>query len=374
MNLDQISEEEFYLLALACTEGIGSIRSHQLLAKFQTAVNIFQASKKELFLSGLSIPEKSLEAIYNKTSLKLAEKELQFCKKNDISIVSPFHTDYPARLKYVTDRPLILFKKGNIHSQTKKSIAIVGTRKSTDYGHRFLESLFQELKSIKDIVVISGLAHGIDYKSHILSVEHQIPTLAVMGLALDKIYPSAHTNLAQKILQSNGGWVTETSSQDITKMGVFPKRNRIIAGLCDALLVVETDVKGGSIITARMANDYQKEVFAVPGRITDAQSRGCNDLIQKNFATTVNSSYDVIEFMNWAISTNKSIPKSIEFDFQGSTLQKKILDTIRQFPRIDIENLGVKTNSTHSELVEVLLDLELDNWIVTLPGNQYEIR
>lgn len=371
--MTNISEEDFYLLALNTVEGIGAIRANLLLNKFSNGKQIFEASSRQIKSGTQSIPEKILNQILTKSTLKSAENEIDFCLKNRIEIISLTNPNYPARLRHMEDKPLILYKKGNIHPQIKKSIAIVGTRKSTEYGHRFLESLFKELKEIKNIAVISGLALGIDYKAHQLALDMGVPTIAVMGLSLDKIYPSTNTNLAKSILNHDGGWLTETSSQDKATQGVFPRRNRIIAGLSDALLVVETDTKGGSVITAHLANDYNKEVFALPGRYSDPQSRGCNELIKKNLAQIVNSPSDIIDQMNWGEESNKKLPKAIEIDFEGSKIQKTCLEIIRVNPKIELERLMIESKLSHNQLVEILLELELEGWIMALPGNKYEI-
>jgi DNA processing protein len=371
--MNELTEEDFYILALTTIEGIGALRAQQLLVRHQSAKNIFQLNQKVLKPSIQGFPDKIIQKILSKDALKDAEDEILFCNKNGIKIISLQNSNYPARLKALEDRPSIIYTKGEIFPQIQKTIAIVGTRRSTDYGHRFLDQFFQELKSVPNILVVSGLAHGIDHRAHSLALEHNIPTIGVMGIALDKIYPTANYNLAKNILKSGGGWMTETSSKDKTSQGVFPRRNRIIAGLADAVLVVETDIKGGSVITAHMANDYGKDVYALPGRISDAQSRGCNDLIQKNLARIIHQPSDIIEEMNWIKKTNKKIPKGIEIDFEGSANQKKILDLIRIHPRIDLERLTLESNLSHSILVEILLELELENYISTLPGNKYEL-
>lgn len=368
-----IQNEEFHLLALQSIEGLGAIKSNILLNHYQSATSIFNLSKKELTDIGNGISKSIVEQIINKSSFVKAENEYEFCQKNNIEIISSMNTLYPARLKHLQDKPHIIFKKGEIYPLIKRSLAIVGTRKSTEYGHRFLENLFEELKTVKDLAIISGLALGIDQKAHSLSVKHKIPTIGVMGLALDKIYPTQNYNLAQSMLKEGGGWMTETSSQDKLVQGLFPKRNRLIAGLCDAILVVETDIKGGSVITAHLANDYERDIFALPGRTTDAQSRGCNDLIQKNIATMVNSPTDIIEYMAWNTKTNKKVPKAMEIDFEGTSNQKKVIECIRITPRIEFEKLLIETGIEHGPLVEILLGLELDEMINTLPGNKYEL-
>lgn len=369
----QISDEEYYLLALSLVDGIGSVRAQKLLKHFNSARNIFQADARELKANSGSVPVKVLDQILAKDVLKSADREITFCRRQHVEILSILSPDFPIRLKTMEDFPLVLYKKGDIFPKIRKTISIVGTRKSTDYGHRFLDGLFEDLNAVKEIVVISGLAHGIDYKAHSLALYHRMNTTAVMGLALDKIYPTVNTNLAQNILKQGGGWLTETSSKSVTTQGVFPQRNRLIAGMADVVLVVETDLKGGSVITAKLARDYHRRVFALPGRIGDSQSRGCNDLIQKGIAQLINSPLDLINEMHWSDAAHGNTPRVIEIDFAGSTIQKRILETIGMQPKIDMEQLLHKAQTDHSQLVEALLELELEGWIRSLPGNQYEL-
>ena len=368
-----ISEEDFHLMALQVIDGLGPIKANLLLKAFDHPQEIFSASRKELKTKCPSIHEDILKQILDKLTFNAVETELKFCEKHKIEVITYHNENYPVRLHLLEDKPLVLYKRGDIFPKIKRSLAIVGTRKSTEYGHKFLDQLFEELKGIKNLAVVSGLALGIDQKAHALSIKNNIPTLAVMGLSLDKIYPAQNTNLAKSILEAEGGWISETSSQSKTSQGVFPRRNRLIAGLCDGLIVVETDVKGGSVITALLANDYGKDVFAVPGRISDAQSRGCNDLIKKNLATLVNTPKDLIEAMSWDTHTNKKIPKTLELDFEGTSMQKNVLDVIRRTPKIELEKLLFQSQLEHGQLVETLLELELQGMINTLPGNKYEL-
>lgn len=368
-----ISQEDFYLMALQAIDGLGPIKANMLLNGFSNPSEIFLASKKDLKHRVTGLSEDILNQIVNKSSFNDVETESKFCKKNGIDIVTFYSVNYPVRLNLMQDKPLVLYKKGTVYPKIKRSLAIVGTRKSTEYGHKFLDQLFEELIGIKDLCVISGLALGIDQKAHGLSVKHAIPTLAVMGLSLDKIYPAQNTNLAKSIIAADGGWISETSSQSKTSQGVFPRRNRLIAGLCDAILVVETDMKGGSVITALLANDYGKDVFALPGRTSDAQSRGCNDLIKKNFASLVNTPSDLIESMSWHTHTNKRLPRTLELDFEGTMMQKNVLEVIRKSPKIELEKLINQVQLEHGQLIETLLELELQGVIHALPGNKYEL-
>lgn len=369
----QLSQEDFYLMALQAIDGLGPIKANALLRSFENAENIFKANRRELKNTLSALSDEVIKQILDKSSFAEIDIETKFCQKNNIDIITFQNENYPVRLNLIEDKPLVLYKKGNIFPKIKRSLAIVGTRKSTEYGHKFLEQFYAELKEVKNLAVISGLALGIDQKAHALCVKSNIPTLAVMGLSLEKIYPAQNTNLAKSILEAEGGWITETSSQSKTSQGVFPRRNRLIAGLCDAILVVETDIKGGSVITALLANDYGKDVFALPGRISDAQSRGCNDLIQRNLASLVNTPKDLIEAMSWNTHTNKKIPKTLELDFEGTAMQKNVLDVIRKTPKIELEKLLFQSNLEHGQLVETLLELELQGMINTLPGNKYEL-
>ena len=373
MTLNQsMDKDDYLLLALSFVDGIGVIRANQLIQHFGSVASVFEA--KAIDFSTLSfLNKKIVQQIVEKTSFQKADMELEFALKHGVEILTLNHARYPARLKTLEDKPLVLYAKGNVHPQIKKTLAIIGTRKSTDYGAKFLEDFFEELKSIQDIAVISGLAMGIDYKAHKLCLKHQIPTIAVMGVALHSIYPAYHKSMAEEILATQGGWITETSSQDYINQGVFPKRNRIIAGMSDALFVVETNLKGGSMITANLGNDYNKEVFALPGRINDNASKGCNHLIQTNRALLVNKPTDIPEVMQWKQQTNKNVPMAIELDFNGTALQNKLVNILRNHPKIDIEKLSEYTHLTSSELAESLVTLELDSIIRTLPGNKYEL-
>jgi|694.fasta_scaffold62036_2 DNA processing protein len=366
--------EHFLMLALSFVEGIGIHRANQLLANFRSAKNIFDADKLDL-ASQSYLSKNIIAQIQSKDSWKQAEIEIAFAKKNDIKIINYLHPEYPKRLIPLDDKPIVLYKKGNIHSDIKKSLAIVGTRKSSEYGGKFLEHLFEELGSLKSLAIISGMAQGIDYKAHTMAVKKGIPTVGVMGIALNSIFPAAHTKLAKELLEQNGGWITETSSQDKLSPGLFPRRNRIIAAMCDALFVVETNLKGGSMITAQLAMDYNKEIFALPGRYNDSFSKGCNHLIQNNMAALVNTPQDILTYMNWDGSSNKAVPNNIEIDFEGTALQKKLIEIIRKTPKVDIEKLTMLAGDryTSGEMAEALITMELDGIIRTLPGNKYEI-
>jgi len=364
--------DHFYLLALSLIEGIGNVKINQLLAHFKTVERIFEASKTDFYeIKGFNMS--LIEAILSKSSFPRAEEEINFCLQHHLQIITYKDELYPQRLLSLEDRPLILFAKGNVHGKAKKALSIVGTRKSTEYGNRFLETLFEELKSQKDLVTISGLALGVDTKAHSHSVKANIPTLGVMAFPLNKIYPPTNQKLAKEIIEHDGGWITESVSSEKMVQGLFPRRNRIIAALCDALLVVETDIKGGSIITANIANDYNRDVYALPGRYQDAHSRGCNYLIKQRKAEMILSVDDFIEDLGWKKGSNKKLNQNLQIEFDGNDEQKYILDIIRRNPGIDVDTLSIQSKKSTSQLAESLIVLELDGIIRTLPGKKYEI-
>jgi DNA processing protein len=362
----------FHLLALSLIEGIGNVKINQLLSHFKSAENVFQASKTDFYeVKGFNIS--LIEAILSKSTFQQAEEEINFCLQHHLEIITYQDERYPLRLLSLEDRPLILFTKGNIHGKIKKALSIVGTRKSTEYGNKFLEILFDELKTQKDLVTISGLALGVDTKAHGHSIKANIPTLAVMAFPLNKIYPTTNQKLAIEIIEHEGGWITESVSREKMVQGLFPRRNRIIAALCDALLVVETDIKGGSIITANIANDYHKDVYALPGRYQDPHSRGCNYLIKNRKAEMILSVDDFIEDLGWKKSSNKKLNPNLQIEFEGNDEQKFILDIIRRNPGIDVDMLSFQSKKSTSQLAESLIVLELEGIIRTLPGKKYEI-
>jgi DNA processing protein len=366
------NNEHFNLLGLSFLDGIGIIKANQLLDYFGSATAIFDSKAIDLATSQI-LNKKQIQQVLSKETLKFAEIEFEFCDKNKIEILSPLSDEYPKRLNVLEDKPIILFKKGNIHPKVTKSIAIVGTRKSSEYGGRFIELFLEKLKDVPDVITVSGLAQGIDSKAHWASIKYEIPTVAVMAISLGQIYPAINKRLSEQILEKNGGWITETSSQETASAGLFPRRNRVIAALSDATFVVETNIKGGSIITAKLANEYHRDVFALPGRYNDNFSKGSNALIQNNQAILVNSPEDIINYMNWGEKSLRKINPNIEIPFEGSLYQKKVLELIRNTPQINIERLNIEMQNENGSLAEALVNLELNGYIRSKAGNQYEI-
>ena len=290
-----------YQIALNYIEHIGPVRAKQLLSYFGSAEAIFKESTQSLAKLPSIGPERAA-AIKKKEVLERADQEITFIEKKNIKTYFFTDASYPYRLKECADAPLMLYGSGNLHLDAGHFIAIVGTRKPTDRGKANTERLIKELgERMNNITIISGLAYGIDICAHRAALESGIPTIGIPAHGLDTIYPSTHRNTAAQMLE-RGGILTEFCTRTIPDAGNFVRRNRIIAGLSDAVIVVESKEKGGSLITANYANGYNRDVFAFPGRPEDKESAGCNQLIKRNIAALIENADDLIADIEQALS------------------------------------------------------------------------
>ena len=281
-----------YNIALSLVEGIGHKTAKNLLNKFENAETIFKSSIKDLsHIEGVGAIRS--KAFKDKQVLKRAEEILVQHDKEGIDILFYKNPSFPKRLVQCEDAPILLYYKGNAHLNAQKMLAIIGTRKNTEYGAKMME----QFQSISDLVIVSGLALGIDGLAHRFALKNNIPTIGVVAHGLDITYPPSHKKLAQEML-ANGGLLSEYPLMSKIELANFPMRNRIVAGLCDASIIVESDSKGGAMITSKLAVGYNREVFAFPGRSIDSRSAGCNELIKKNMAQLIESGEDVLRFMN----------------------------------------------------------------------------
>lgn len=257
--------------------------------------------------SHLVLPERILADLRSGEALRRAEKELAFAEKYHLKICFYEDADYPSRLKACADAPLLFYMKGDVDLEAGKILSVVGTRKMTSYGRCQTEDLIASLAGVfPDLLIVSGLAYGVDVCAHRKALACGLPTLAVVAHGLDSVYPSQHRAVAREMISSGGGMLSEFPSGTEPYRSNFVQRNRIVAGLCDACLVIESPEKGGSLITARMARDYDREVFALPGRPVDANSRGCNLIIKQQVATLVESAEDIVREMNWDLPSAKA--------------------------------------------------------------------
>ncbi len=363
-------DELLYRIALTLIPGIGNTNAKKLISWSGGAEMIFKQPRSELLkLPGLA---RILGADVNLGELlKRAELELKFIRNNDISALYYYDDAYPERLKNCADSPLVIYFKGNDDFRAKRYLAVVGTRNATSYGKRICQEIIEGF-SDEDMVIVSGMAYGIDSCAHRRALSEGLNTIGVLAHGLDRIYPSENRATATRML-AQGGLVTEFLSNTNPDRENFPKRNRIIAGLCDAVLVVESASKGGAMITAEIANSYNRDVFAVPGRVNDEFSDGCHLLIRRNIAALARSAADIRYSMGW---DNRVVRKKKKMELLNSfgEEQQKILTIILDRERAHIDDIVLISGLGASRAATILLELEFDGVIAGLPGKIYEIR
>lgn len=362
-------------MAITLIGGVGTINAKKLLAYCGSFEAIFNKSKVKLALIpgiGEYISHSITQAIKDGEVIKRAEEELVFIEKNEITTFLITDKNYPLNLKQCEDSPIVLYGKGNINFDNHKTIAIVGTRKITSRGKDFCSKLIEDLKEHNPLV-ISGMAYGVDICAHKKCVDMDISTIGVLAHGLDRLYPEIHRDTAKKML-GTGGLLTEFMSGTNPDRENFPKRNRIIAGLSDVTIVIESAKKGGSLITAEIANSYNRDVFAVPGRVTDQYSEGCNYLIKINKAHLLNSVADIVYLMNWELhskSKPKTVQKQLFLDLPEN--EQVIYDCFSAEKSISLDELSAKTNLSTSVLSVGLLHLEFKGLVKALPGSSFKL-
>jgi DNA processing protein len=367
-----MDENAIYKIALSLLPRIGPRLARNLVAYTGSVESIFN-SKKSHLTKIPGIGDGTISQIDFKVILESAEKELEFIAKEDIKWSFYLDKNYPARLKECDDSPVLLFYKGTDCLNADKSVSIVGTRRSTHYGDSICEKLVTELAEFfPDILIVSGFAYGIDIASHKAAFKSNLPTLAVFGHGLNQVYPSLHRKYIKQVID-HGALVTEFTSQKVLDPGNFISRNRIIAGLSDATIVVESGIKGGALITADMANSYNRDVFAFPGRVGDQVSKGCNDLIKQNKAVLVESAADIITCLQWDTKKNKvPIQKQL---FEELNADEKILyDKMKEVQSITLDQLAREINHPVSKVSATLLNLEFKGLVKALPGKSFKIN
>ena len=362
-------ENNLFNLALSLIKGIGRSKYIKLIEKFSTAENIFKLTKAEL---QNTIKDKNVCIdILEKKTLAEAEEIIKNHQKNNVNIISLFDNEYPTRLKEIYDPPLFIYYKGENILNNKRMLSIIGTREPTVYGLNNCKNFIKDLKDY-NITIISGLAYGIDITAHKEALNNNIATISVLAGGVDIIYPSVHKPIYDKILENNGCILSEFPLGTKHEKFRFPLRNRIIAGLSDGILVIEAGEKSGTEITAMCGNEYNREVFAIPGNINSNKSIGCNKLIQNNKATLVITGSDIIKNLNWDIQNiNKANTKendiNLSKDEQDVYLIIKNKNTISFDEIYDI--IDLETNS----LSAILLKLEMNN-LIKSTGDKYTLN
>jgi len=357
-------------LALTLVPQIGDVQTKLLVQHFGDAQSIFKAKKSELEgVEGIgSIRAQSIKAFKD---FEAAEKELAFIEKFNIQPLFLTDSAYPQRLLQCYDSPTLLFYKGTADLNASKIVAVVGTRTHTDYGKTVTENLLKDLAE-QNIIIVSGLAYGIDAIAHKAALKYGLPTVGVVGHGLDKMYPAENASLAREMVKSGGGLLTEFFSGTKPDKHNFPLRNRVVAGLCDATVVVETHAKGGSLITAKLADGYNRDVFAVPGRTIDAKSAGCNFLIQHNKAVLLQTADDLLTVMGWKEVAKKG-KKQKELFIELTPDEQIIVQLLQQKEAVQIDELNFRSGLSSSAVAAAILSLELQNIVTALPGKVYKL-
>jgi DNA processing protein len=363
--------DQIYQMGLALVPGVGTTLAQKLIEYAGSSAQIFKESPGNL-MKIPGIGKKVVDNIFLPWILERARKELDYILSNQISLVFFTDPDYPTQLKNCADAPILLFVKGFLPKQMKHSLSIIGTRSPSKHGKELTISWVKELAaSYPDINIISGLAYGIDISAHEAALEANANTIAVLGHGMHTLYPHIHKSTAVRIIQ-HGALISDFFSHNKREPKNFIRRNRIIAGLTEATLVIESRLKGGAMATAEMANSYNREVFAVPGRPSDPKSTGCNYLIRNNGATLVSSPDDIPFFLGWEKSvkeTDKSKSVGTEiFDLTDS--QKKIL-TILSKEELNINELGALLLKHPAQLAGDLLTLEFSGHVKASPGGRF---
>jgi DNA processing protein len=358
-----------YQVAITLIPGVGDVLAKSLISYCGSAQEVF--TRKRSWLNRIpGVGEKIAKSIVSFRDFNRAEQEVRFMEKHEIRPLFYLDQEYPSRLRDIDDAPVMLYYLGNADLQEQKIVGIVGTRKASDYGKACVEKLVHDLADA-GCLIVSGLAYGIDIHAHRDALRYGLPTVGVMAHGLDRIYPSQHKATAGKMI-SQGGLLTEFMSGTTPDRENFPKRNRIVAGLCDVLIVAETAERGGAMITADIANSYHKDVAAFPGRVGDEYSAGCNKLIRTNRASLITGAEDLFYLMGW--NSTRPEPRAqqvLSLDITAS--DRKVYELIRSGVKVTIDDLCASLVADQGELSLQLLEMEFRGLIRALPGKMYEL-
>jgi DNA processing protein len=368
-----MTDERLYQIGLTFLKGVGNVLSRHLLQYFGSAEDIFKARRPALErVPNIGAYTANQIERAGTGALQRAEKELAFMDKNKIRSYVITESDYPRRLKDCRDAPIVFYYRGNADLNAAKIISIVGTRRISDYGRTLTEALVGDLSvMLPELVVVSGLAYGIDVCAHRSALKNNLPTVGVLAHGLDRMYPAAHRNIAAGMLEA-GGLLTDFPSGTDPEREHFIKRNRLIAGLSDATVVVESAKKGGALVTADMAFSYGRDVYTFPGRTTDEFSAGCNRLIQVNKAGLIGSAEDLVMALCWD-SNAKMQPVQQSFRFQAKT-DHPIVRLLAENGEFQIDQLAAEMNIPVHKLSAMLFELEMEGHIKALPGGVYRLN
>lgn len=357
-----------YVLALQHVPNLGDASAKKLIRYAGSAEAVFK-EKKSALLKIDGIGNYKLNDLFSSENLRAAEKELEFIQQNKIETLYFLEENYPEKLKHCLDGPILLFKRGNIDLVNKKVLSIVGTRKATNHGVSFCEKLIDDL-AVLDVVIVSGFAYGIDITAQRAAIKHGLQTIGCLAHGLNQIYPGVHQKYVKDV-EANGGFLSDFWSTDVFDRNNFLKRNRVIAGLSEATVVIESAEKGGSLVTADIANSYNREVFAVPGRPSDSQSRGCNMLIKSQQAHVLSSAVDLVYMLNWHPETkSKSVQKQLFVELEEE--EEMLYGYLRENGKEQLDLIALNCSIPTFKAATLLLNLELKGVVRPLPGKLFE--
>ncbi len=360
-----------YKIALTLIPNIGDILAKRLVAYCGSVQAVFEEKKSSLEkIPGIG--SMHANAVINNSIFELAEEEIKFIEKNNIQPLFYLDSNYPKRLTYCEDSPVMLYYKGNVNLNSEKIISIVGTREATEYGKKMCEKLIADL-AIHNVLIVSGLAYGIDICAHKAALDNGLPTVCTLAHGLDRIYPAIHKLTAQKMLE-NGGWLTDFTSKTPPDRENFPRRNRIVAGIADATIVIESKKSGGSLITADIANSYNRDVFAFPGRVDDVCSEGCNNLIKQNKAALIQSAADLVYILGWEQTKNIKAPQQKKLFLELSADEEVLVNVLKEKDSVTIDDLCFASKLPMSKVSGLLLTLEFSGIVKSLPGKAYRLN
>lgn len=359
-------------IALTFTSGLGNASIRRLVDLYPDE-DIFSLPKSEL-KAAFGNHRSIIDNILGKSAFSRAEEELRFCEQSHIRPLFFTDPDYPMRLNRseTDDCPALLYVLGKADLNPERAVAVVGTRRATPYGRDNTDRLVCELKPY-NTPIVSGLAYGIDTAAHTAAIDHGLPTVAVLGHGLDQIYPAQNRPLAKRILEAGGALVTEYPSGTAINPRYFPARNRIIAALSDATIVVEASEKGGALITAAIAASYQREVFAVPGRLTDTYSRGTNNLIATNRALLVRNADDIAFQIGWPLLGQQTEMAKMKDTPKLTADEQKIANALKTSDHLTLDEIATTAGFSLPKTASILFNMEMAKQVRTLPGHLYQL-
>ncbi|MDO5104627.1 DNA-processing protein DprA [Capnocytophaga sp.] len=361
------NDELLYLIALKKIPLVGDITAKKLIAHFGSAKEVFAQTKSKIeTIDGIG--QKITRNLFKPEYLHEAEAEIAFADKNNIQIYAFTDEAYPDLLKQCVDAPVFFYQKGNICLKNKRILSIVGTRNITPYGKAFCEKLVEDLATL-DVVIVSGFAYGVDITAHKTALNNNLQTVACLAHGLHMVYPQAHSKYC-KAMEENGGFITDFGFQCKFDRKNFLSRNRIIAGLSQATVVIESGAKGGSLVTADIAFSYNREVFAVPGRATDMYSIGCNHLIRNEKARILTSANDLLYYLNWdtpALEVQQKLFVELLPD------EEKIHSFLKNNGKQLLDAIALACQMPVYQVSNLLFQMEMKNVVRPLPGKMFEI-